>query len=272
MAPAGAMFCKGCSYALDGIEGGVCPECGRAFDASDRETWDAVPKDRQLRTRARRIGIALLVAGLLVMGIYHSVLPRPLSKQQPFVWVWMGMSFGREMQFSGTGDQMRITWFADECRGIDLIGPKTGAEGRAARGVRASLRRGDGADDWHLYVHDAGVPMSDVLAAINYYTQRHEYLGIGLQRGAMNTGAPRAFEVEGTRAELLSAVLREYQTTPARSYLLDGSDGRVWVWDDDTAALIRVEAGEAIDAGHEVRDSFVPRLPDTRSPSKRRGW
>lgn len=31
--------CLGCGYALRGLEGHVCPECGRAFDPSDKSTY-----------------------------------------------------------------------------------------------------------------------------------------------------------------------------------------------------------------------------------------
>lgn len=34
-----AMFCLGCRYPLRGLTGGVCPECGRAFDPKDATTY-----------------------------------------------------------------------------------------------------------------------------------------------------------------------------------------------------------------------------------------
>src|SRR6185295_1783887 len=33
--PFGTPRCIGCSYVLDGLEAGPCPECGRAFDPKD---------------------------------------------------------------------------------------------------------------------------------------------------------------------------------------------------------------------------------------------
>jgi hypothetical protein len=268
-----AVYCIGCAYDLAGNDGRVCPECGRDFDPFDGATWHKVPRDRQLATKAKRIGLAVLIAGLIVMGMYHSVLPRPLSKNQPLVWVWLGMSFGREMQVSRSGDQMRILWFANECKGIDLIGINDGGDGSSpSRNRLASLRRGKAPDAWRLRVHGKGVRVDDILTAVNYFTLDHEYLGIQFPRGVMREETDGPFEAEGTRDELLSALLREFDAKPVRSFLLDQAQGMVWVWSDAEDALVRVEVDEAIEADKDVRVDFIPRFPDSRSPSERLGW
>lgn len=35
------MLCRGCGYSLKGLDRNCCPECARAFDASDPSTFDA---------------------------------------------------------------------------------------------------------------------------------------------------------------------------------------------------------------------------------------
>ena len=37
------MFCLGCTYPLDGLEEHRCPECGRAFDPADPDTFALKP-------------------------------------------------------------------------------------------------------------------------------------------------------------------------------------------------------------------------------------
>lgn len=43
-----ARYCLKCFYPLDQLPFGICPECGRTFDAEDKATFSAVPR----RTRA----------------------------------------------------------------------------------------------------------------------------------------------------------------------------------------------------------------------------
>ena len=37
------MFCLGCEYPLDGLEAHRCPECGRAFDPADENSFALKP-------------------------------------------------------------------------------------------------------------------------------------------------------------------------------------------------------------------------------------
>src|SRR5688500_8206098 len=54
------MYCRSCTYPLQGLDGNRCPECGLIFDAADVRTF------RRTKTRSRRV-VALTVATLLVL-------------------------------------------------------------------------------------------------------------------------------------------------------------------------------------------------------------
>jgi hypothetical protein len=61
------MFCKKCGYALVGLDGQVCPECGRAFDPANRKTFSRKPP-RGLAWRWGKRLAALLLPFLLAAG------------------------------------------------------------------------------------------------------------------------------------------------------------------------------------------------------------
>lgn len=58
------MYCLGCSYELRGLEGRVCPECGRGFDPGDRATF---------RPHERQLGVERCLEGALI-GVSASML------------------------------------------------------------------------------------------------------------------------------------------------------------------------------------------------------
>jgi hypothetical protein len=63
------MWCKGCGYALDGLEEERCPECGRGFDPSDARTYRASPPKTPLEAGclvAFFVFFAAIVVGLPV--------------------------------------------------------------------------------------------------------------------------------------------------------------------------------------------------------------
>jgi hypothetical protein len=59
-------YCIRCEYALEGVSGGVCPECGRGFDPDDPLTFVARPRWRRRMRVLRRVGIA---AGVVVVAL-----------------------------------------------------------------------------------------------------------------------------------------------------------------------------------------------------------
>lgn len=59
------MRCKSCDYSLENLPEHRCPECGRAFDPNDPQTWN-MPGERQ-RKRARLIGLIVLAALILFL-------------------------------------------------------------------------------------------------------------------------------------------------------------------------------------------------------------
>ena len=74
------MYCRACSYVLDGLTEHRCPECGRAFDPELRRTYRMRPK------RRRRWLILLLVALLFSSGwfVYRMIIFRPTTVRVRF--------------------------------------------------------------------------------------------------------------------------------------------------------------------------------------------
>jgi len=54
------MYCWSCGYNLASIESQRCPECGRAFDPGDQESYAPDPPARRLRRSARSTVLVLL--------------------------------------------------------------------------------------------------------------------------------------------------------------------------------------------------------------------
>jgi hypothetical protein len=61
------VFCKGCGYALVGLESNKCPECGRGFDLGNRRTFARRPPRSWVWRWGRRV-LALLLLLLLTAG------------------------------------------------------------------------------------------------------------------------------------------------------------------------------------------------------------
>lgn len=66
------MFCKACDYNLTGVTANGCPECGRAFDPKDANSFSGVSADQLIGPR-RALWIALIIADVGVL------LPVPLA-------------------------------------------------------------------------------------------------------------------------------------------------------------------------------------------------
>lgn len=63
------MFCRGCSYDLESLVTGACPECGRAFDRDDPSTFDSRTRMHRLVVRiAASLAISALCLGTMVVG------------------------------------------------------------------------------------------------------------------------------------------------------------------------------------------------------------
>jgi hypothetical protein len=57
-----AMHRVRCDYDLQGVAAGACPECGRAFDPANPETWSASPAFKRRRLERAAIVIGCLAA------------------------------------------------------------------------------------------------------------------------------------------------------------------------------------------------------------------
>lgn len=59
------MYCKSCSYPLNDLSEGKCPECGRSFDPAQSRTFRRRPPRRRLTT------VVLLTFILVVGGLTY---------------------------------------------------------------------------------------------------------------------------------------------------------------------------------------------------------
>jgi hypothetical protein len=60
------MFCRRCSYQLNGLIEPRCPECGRGFDPAAARTYRRRPKRRGLRLWLQRLAVAFVILFVVV--------------------------------------------------------------------------------------------------------------------------------------------------------------------------------------------------------------
>ncbi|MHC4107195.1 MAG: hypothetical protein ACYSTY_03820 [Planctomycetota bacterium] len=60
-----SIYCRRCSYVLDGLDRERCPECGNAYDPANRATYETMPRWARWRRRLFRCCIVLVVVGAL---------------------------------------------------------------------------------------------------------------------------------------------------------------------------------------------------------------
>lgn len=63
------IFCKQCGYCLYGLPENRCPECGRAFDPTDKRTYRKCPPTRRWRSVVRVL-VLLVVFSMLPIGAW----------------------------------------------------------------------------------------------------------------------------------------------------------------------------------------------------------
>lgn len=89
------MNCLTCEYRLAGLDSDRCPECGRRFDPADSSTFDA---HRRGPRALVGFGLAILVLGLAVLGLWLTV---PLQGlQSRFVAFWLVFGVGLALGFA----------------------------------------------------------------------------------------------------------------------------------------------------------------------------
>lgn len=62
------MFCLACDYDLSGLAPGRCPECGRAFDPADPDSFGAEPGSARRARRAWRLEVSVVLAGAVPLA------------------------------------------------------------------------------------------------------------------------------------------------------------------------------------------------------------
>ncbi len=76
-------YCLACSYNLRGVHQLQCPECGRAFEPEDTQTWSRLPFNPETRAVARHairltaiawVTVLVFIAVALLIYAVYSVL------------------------------------------------------------------------------------------------------------------------------------------------------------------------------------------------------
>src|SRR5215217_6210412 len=67
--PAAAAYCRRCGYPLRGLAGGRCPECGGAFDLTNRKTFARKPPRPAVWRWARRVAAVLTLLALAAASV-----------------------------------------------------------------------------------------------------------------------------------------------------------------------------------------------------------
>ncbi len=247
--PAVVICCPGCRYELTGLPAGVCPECGRGFHPSDPKTvWDVRARRKATKRRRVRIGIALLACLVVFQLAMFTVIPRPAMSAHGGVqwglWVWLGQGYGVQREQLLTETLLVHRWGKTVSR-ID-------AEERWAAGTPRklwSLAR-VGPDRWRLETIDPTVTSQTLLLAFNTMRTDEELFGVRITDSA-RTEAECTFSVEGTRALVLSEMIRVYGLS-IEPGVTSATDTDVWVIDPETGKLTEVSVAEAASMGVAV--------------------
>lgn len=74
------MFCRQCSYPLNGLDRQRCPECGRAFSEADKRTYCKTTRRQRWLLRLRLLGI-----GFVVVVLLHFATGVEMRREMPWV-------------------------------------------------------------------------------------------------------------------------------------------------------------------------------------------
>lgn len=221
-------YCKACSYELEGLTTASCPECGRAFDPTDPETYLPAPANAWKRSALVRRGIIFAAALLIASAFMHTILPRPRSINDWRLWLWFGMRIGLEENKSRT-IHLRAYFWLDRATYVEGLDPAAGT-------LEWSLDR-DGEDDWTFRVLEPGLEWGPMMAAFN--NMKAYKFGIvfpaqGDQRNAAG------FEVRGSMIDVMSALVTHYrlEVTPFR---IQPDQSYIWTYDDASQRMVTLD-------------------------------
>lgn len=233
--------CASCGYDLDRLEGeAVCPECGRKFDRSDPSS---TMSRRMYRWRAAirgRWGLSIALLILVITGARHGVLPAPVRWGDPRLWNWFGRDYGL-LQVNMTQDEYQLAYrWAGYTQRIERWS-RVDATGKPAqtRLWRASRK---GPDQFELSVDVGGIPLRDLIGAVAS-VRRDEMLGVRVEFECLPANLV-PFRAAGSKAEVLSEVIRRYVTS-VRPFKLETEQDHVWVFDETEQRLKSVTVAEA---------------------------
>lgn len=256
-------WCLECAYDLRGIHGpeAACPECGKSFVPVDERSFAGtalVEEQNAVRLFIRRhglkIAVVLFVAALWVYGL----LPHAVAGQGGRLWAWGYWTFGEERETRVNGAEARYWWWAGRLWSAEVDrGPrakvKPGDPPAPDPGLAWEMRRTrDGV--WTLIVHEEGVPFAYLNSVFNEM-KRPGMFGIYLENPGRSE-SPGPFEVTGSKTEVMSRIVSEYECRPV-PFLLRRDQPFVWMFDPVSSRLFPMATGAAMQAGVEIRGSRV---------------
>lgn len=184
-----------------------CPECGRAYDLDDPKSYDKRPKQEVRRRRALRGLIVIFILLAVAAGLYWTVIPRPISRHQPAMWVWFNKPIGvQRSPFTGP-PAYRVTWFFGEPRAVRMyLNTSTNPTQEVAVLTRTSMDK----DEFTLRVNGAGLSLNNLIYAFNTLRTDDEVFGIQWARFNPRDRSVGKFESRGTMAEIMAAIIGHY--------------------------------------------------------------
>ncbi|MGP1347212.1 MAG: hypothetical protein ACTS3F_11180 [Phycisphaerales bacterium] len=203
------IYCKRCGYDLSATHDLIlCPECGRAFDPSNKSTFDTTPRQEIRKRLARRVLLIIALTALILSALYWSIIPRPISTLHPALWLWLDKPTGYQRHPNRGPAQLRILWLHGTPRSITIYDrtPGTPPDTPIAKITRTDER----ADHFELEVLGPDLPMATLIGAFNTLRHDHEVFGIQWTRDQPRTRSVAPFSVNGSMDEVMSAIIRHY--------------------------------------------------------------
>lgn len=249
------MYCRSCRYELTGIAAGedppCCPECGRAFDPANPRSVASTAEQPFFSTLNPRVAAVVILAGLVVLAITRSWLPRPVTDPLRSngwrLWEWFNQPYGVEVVDSASGGttqhEVHVRWWAGDIRRVTAV-----SDAADTRGVLIwSLRRDT--DSWTLDMPRPDLTdCSRLIYFFNTLRSDDELFGIRILDMGVQPAA-ESVRVEGDQTEVFSLMVNTFGITLEP---MESTGGQVWAWDPEDRQLVRMSTSEWAASGETV--------------------
>lgn len=247
------MFCLSCHHDLGGVvvgeRGGLCPECGRAFQPEQPGSYAARKRGRLELILLRRVLPGVAIGLLLFTLLWYGLLPRPVAlfgrygpapegirfPERSSLWMWTGSLYGPETV--RLNRHIAEVWlWNDHVREVRVF--DSGDPAWEVFFEPDADQPGGGIWTMRLL---RPVPLTfDLLSSFRLTRERILGLVVG-EHDASVTVEP--FEVIGSEADVLSAYIRAtgVSVRPIRS---EQDQVAFWVFDEDLDRLVQVDQAE----------------------------